>query len=194
MVPQSPPQEDLRQEDTSEGIRVPCPDGRTPAFFRSHSEPISPERREQLEKLLDSSEAELLQRLGREIAPLDQIAPVLWFVSSNGRFLPFWLRRATHLVCRYLGKNAYATVAENFLRRNRGIFRLRICIGWNYCERRDCPEVRDTAQLVSTLEAFVAHLTLGAAVSSDLVAALLVKRNLDTLCRCKARKREGVTP
>ena len=43
---------------------------------------------EQLEKLLGTSEAELLQRLGREIAPLDQIAPTLWFVSSNGRFLP----------------------------------------------------------------------------------------------------------
>jgi hypothetical protein len=85
MVPRSPPQEDLRQEDTSHGIRVPCPDRRTPASIRSDPELISPERREQLEKL-------------------------------------------------------------------------------------------------------------GAAVSSDLVAALLVKRDLANLCRCKARKTEGVKP
>ncbi len=194
MLPQFPPQEDLRQEDTSQGIRVPCPDGRTPASIQSDPDPIDAERREQLEKLLGTSEADLLQRLGREIAPLDRIAPTLWLVSSNGRFLPFWLRRAIDLVCRYLGKNAYVRVAENFLQRNRGIFRLRICIGWNYCERRNCPEVRDTAQLVSTLAAFVSHLTLGAAVSCDVVAALLVQRDLAKLCGCKVRKTEGVTP
>lgn len=76
MVPQSPPQEDLRQEAASQEVRVrPVQTGGRPyPSDRTRNESV-PERREQLEKLLGTSEAELLQRLGRKIAPLDQIAP-----------------------------------------------------------------------------------------------------------------------
>lgn len=123
--------------------------------------------------------------------PLESVAPALWFVSSHDRFLPLALRLAIRVVCRHLGASSYVKVAQRFLRKPRRLFRLRICVGWNYCRRRHAPEVRDRPQLVSILASFVAHLTLRAGVPSDLVAALLVKQDLDKLCRCKAERAEG---
>jgi hypothetical protein len=160
--------------------------------FNAHS--LCPERREQIEELLGATEEELLRRLGRAIAPLDQIAATLWFVSGNGRFLPLWLRLSINVVCRYLATRAYVKVAERFLRKNRSLFRLRICIGWDYARRRSQPDVRDRVQLVATLTGFVSHLTLGAVVPCELVAVLLVKKDLDKLCRCKPGKVEAGTP
>jgi len=157
----------------------------------SDPEPPNPEHREQIEKLLETSEEELLYRLGREIAPLEGVAPTLWFVSSHDRFLPLALRLAIRVICRHLGPSSCREVAHRFLRKNRSLFRLRICIGWDYCRRRHCPEVRDQTQLVSILASSISYLTLGAGVSSELVAALLVKQDLDKLCRCKAEQAEG---
>jgi len=177
MVPHPPLQEDRPPGDLN--------------AVASDPEPTSPERRQQIEKLLEASEEELLYRLGREIAPLEGVAPTLWFVSSNDRFLPLALRLAIRVVCRYLGPSAYTKVAQRFLRKNRSLFRLRICIGWDYCRRRHSPEVLDRARLVSILASFVFRLTLGASVPSELVAALLVKQDLDKLCRCKVQQAEG---
>jgi hypothetical protein len=105
------------------------------------TESPGPENRQRLETLLEAAEEELLDRLGREIAPLEAAAPALWLVSSNERFLPLALRLALRVVCRHLGPESYREVARRFLRRNRHLFRLRICVGWNYCGRRHWPEV-----------------------------------------------------
>jgi hypothetical protein len=183
MASQLPPED--RAQDPS---WIPCPDLPVHA---SNAEALDPEHREQIRKLLDISEEDLLYRLGREIAPLEGIAPTLWFVSSNDRFLPLVLRLAIRVVCRHLGPRSYVRVARQFLRKNRTLFRLRICIGWDYCKRRHCPQVQDPVQLVSILASFVSHLRLGAGVPSELVAAILVKQGLDTLCRCKAERAEG---
>ncbi len=157
----------------------------------SGSAALAEEDRDRIERLLDASEDELLERLGREIAPLETAAPALWSVSSHERFLPVTLRLATRVVCRHLGPESYRAVARRFLRRNRSLFRLRICVGWNYCGRRRSPEVLDRPRLVATLARFISHLVVGAPVSCELVAALLVKQDLDKLCRCKRERSEG---
>ena len=188
MAPPLIPQERLAADNSAPR------DASEPESVAFNAQSLSAARREQIEELLEASEEELLCRLGRAIAPLDQIAPTLWFVSGNGRFLPFWLRLSINVVCRYLATHAYVKVAERFLRKNQNLFRLRICVGWDYARRRNQPEVRDRVQLVATLTGFVSRLTLGAVVPSELVAALLVKKGLDKLCRCKPGKVEGGTP
>ena len=188
MAPQLSPQESRLQGDPSDPTWIPCSDLQAHA---SDAEPVHPEHRQQIERLLATTEEDLLYRLGREIAPLEGIAPTLWVVSSNDRFLPLVLRLAIRVVCRHLGPRSYVRVARQFLRKNRRLFRLRICVGWDYCKRRHCPEVQDSVQLVSILASFVSHLRLGAGVPSELVAAILVKQGLDTLCRCKAERAEG---
>lgn len=155
---------------------------------------LAQEDRDRLQQLIDTPEDELLDRLGREIAPLETAAPALWLVSSNERFLPLTLRLATRVVCRHLGPGSYRQIARRFLRRNRSLFRLRICVGWNYCGRRHSPEVVDQPRLVATLASFISHLVVGARVSSELVAALLVKQDLDKLCRCRKTRTEGGMP
>jgi hypothetical protein len=187
--PAVPPQRGVARDSPSPTSDSPP----HPGAAASETESLLPEHRERIEKLLEATEEELLDRLGREIAPLETAAPALWFVSSNERFLPLALRLALRVVCRHLGPESYRHVARRFLRRNRSLFRLRICVGWNYCGRRHSPDVLDRPRLASTLASFISHLIVGATVSSELVAALLVKQDLDKLCRCKKERSEGGT-
>ncbi len=174
---------------SSAGCAPPADVGPVPTLAAADS--VSAEQRHRITELLEAPEADLLDRLGREIAPLETAAPALWLVSSHERFLPLPLRLAVRIVCRHLGPEAYRAIARRFLRANRSLFRLRICVGWNYCARRHSPEVLDRPRLVATLASCISHLIVGARVSPELVAALLVKQDLDKLCRWQKARPEG---
>ena len=61
--------------------------------------------------------------------------------------------------------------------------RKKICTEWKYCSRRHDPELQDNVTLVASLADVVSTIIGG--IPANIVAALLVKKGLTALCRCK---------
>jgi len=63
------------------------------------------------------------------------------------------------------------------------LLRQKVCVEWNYCAKRNDPELQDTVNLVAAIADIVATLSIG--FPPTLIAAILLKKGLTSFCGCR---------
>jgi len=62
------------------------------------------------------------------------------------------------------------------------ILRQKVCIEWNYCAKKNDPELQETVYLVAAIADAIATSTIG--FPPTLIAAILLKKGLTSFCGC----------
>ena len=71
---------------------------------------------------------------------------------------------------------------EAFLREIDGRLKAKICDEWEYCKKRNDPDLQDNVSLIACVADLIATFTIG--IPPTLIATILVKKGLTQYCRC----------
>ena len=63
------------------------------------------------------------------------------------------------------------------------LLRQKVCVEWNYCAKRNDPDLQDTVNLVAAIADVVATFCIG--FPPTLIATILIKKGLTSFCGCK---------
>ena len=83
----------------------------------------------------------------------------------------------------YFSPDGKIAAGRDFFERHLPLFRECVCVKWEYCRRRNDPDLLDTVTLVTSVADIIAT-AAGATVPTFVIAALLIKKSLNVLCQC----------
>jgi len=82
--------------------------------------------------------------------------------------------------------------AQQYIVDNRDSLYQKVCVEWDYCTKRNDPELADNLTLVAWLIDLITTILLRSPLVVATVAVILVKKGLATFCGCAASRAREV--